>query len=132
MLSTRKKLAHSAAVSVAVVLAACSIPNTSASSDVGAVAARQFNLYFDVDGTGLTPEARKIVAQAVAEADPDANLTVSAPQSKLARRRSEAVRDALVAGGISPDRIGEGRFPHDPPAPGVLDPRARMVQITVQ
>ena len=62
MMATSKSLAYSAVLVAALSLASCSEgpQSTSASQPAAATVQRQFNVYFDVDKSGLTPEAASI------------------------------------------------------------------------
>jgi len=138
MLSTNRSLVYSAVVTAALTLTSCS-ENTAESAStpqVAAAAEHRFNVYFDVGRSGLTPEARQVIAQAIAEANHDASLKLSAvanpSHSKLSERRAEAVRAALVEAGIPRDRIAEGRVAYESSTPGIRDPRDRAIQISIQ
>jgi len=136
MLSTNRSLVYSAVVAAALTLASCSEDAAESASTPQASAEHRFNVYFDVGRSGLTPEAQKVIAQAIAEANGDASLKLSAvaapSHSKLSERRAEAVRAALVAAGISPDRIAEGRVAYESSPPGIRDPRDRAIEISIQ
>ena len=139
MLSINRSLVYSALAATALALASCSsIESTAQSADTpeSAAAQRRLNVYFDVGKSGLTPEAQQVIAQAVAETHGEASLKLSASadrsHSKLSERRAAAVRAALVAGGIAPDRIAEVRTADGPPTPGIRDPRDRAVEISIQ
>ena len=136
MLSTNRSLAYSAVVIAALSLASCSGWDGNAQSAAMPAAQHRFNVYFDVGKSGLTPEAQQVIAQAVAEANGEASLKVSpaaAPSgSRLSERRAEAVRAALVAGGIAPDRIAEGPAAPGSSTPGIRDPRDRAIEISIQ
>jgi OOP family OmpA-OmpF porin len=152
MLSTNRSLAYSAVIAAALSLLGCSgpSPDGNAQGVGGAAAAAQhrFNVYFDVDKSTLTPEARQLVAQVIAEAnrDPSAKVVVLVGKTDIAgtdraspgpaQRRADTVRAALIAGGIAPDRISEHSVgSHEPPIPtppGVREPRNRMVEIAFQ
>lgn len=137
MLGINRALVYSTVFAAALVVAGCESPeDTSRSSATPQTAQHRFNVYFDVGKSGLTPEAQQVIAQAIAEANSDASLKVSAPadrsHGKLSERRAEAVRAALVAGGIPPERIAEGQVAYGPSTPGIHDPRDRAVEISVQ
>ena len=72
MLSTNRSLVYSAVVAAALTLASCSEDTAESAStpQVAAAAEHRFNVYFDVGKSGLTPEARQVIAQAIAEALP--------------------------------------------------------------
>lgn len=138
MLSINRSLVCSAVFAAALALASCS-EGTAESADApqaAAAAPRRINVYFDVGKAGLTPEAQQVIAQAIAEANRDTSLKLSAAadrsHGKLSERRAEAVRAALVAGGIASDRIAEGRVAYGSPPPGVRDPRDRVVEISFE
>lgn len=139
MLSINRRLVYSAVAATALALASCSsIDSTAQSADTppAGTAQHRLSVYFDVGKSGLTPEAQQVIAQAIAEANGDASLKLSAPanrsQGKLSERRAEAVRAALVAGGIAPDRIAGGRVASESSTPGIRDPRNRAIEITIQ
>jgi len=124
-----------------VVIAALSLPGCSSPEDTAqgaatpqAAAPHRF-VYFDVGKSGLTPEAQQIIAQAIAEADGDASFTVGAAtdrsHSRLSERRAQAVRAALIAGGVPSGRIVEAQTASSSPIPGVRDPRDRAVEISI-
>ncbi len=112
-----------------------------------AAAVHQYNVYFEFDRSTLTPEARQVVdsVASAAKADGDvsirlvgkADLVGTDPYNiALSRRRAEAVRAALRADGIEDSRI-EARWagfrePPVPTAPGVREPRNRVVEVTLQ
>ena len=130
MNKTSKSLAYLTAVT-ALALASCSGPAPESQS---AVSQHRFNVYFDVAKSDLTPEARQVIAHAIAEANriDSAKVLVVTPEGDMKGRR-DAVQTALVAGGVSPDRI-DARWvgPQGSPAPGVRDPRNRMVEISFE
>jgi outer membrane protein OmpA-like peptidoglycan-associated protein len=132
MVSIRANLTYLAAVGAVLSLASCSSPDSGAAKQASVVAQHRFNVYFDVAKSDLTPEAQQVVAQAVVQAkqNPNAQIVVVAPETDKARR-SDKVQAALVAAGVSPDRI-DARWigPQDSPPPGVRDPRNRVVEIS--
>jgi OmpA-OmpF porin, OOP family len=114
---------------------------------VAPVGAHQFNIYFEFDRANLTVDARKIIGDIIAEVQKDkatqvilvgkADLTGSDPYNMgLSLRRADAVKAALVAGGIPAGAIqATGVGYHQPPVPtpmGVREPRNRVVQVTIQ
>jgi OmpA-OmpF porin, OOP family len=113
----------------------------------GATMPRDYNIYFDFNKSNLSSDAREIV-QAVADAtqrDGAARINLVGKADRvgadgynmsLSERRADAVRDALVAAGIAPDRIdaswaGE-RQPPVPTPDGVREPRNRVVTVTLE
>ncbi len=131
MINSRKSLAYLTAVA-ALSLASCSGP--APESAAAPTTQHRFNVYFDVAKSDLTPEAQQVIEHAVAQANRNTNarvLVVTPESDKKARR--DAVQAALVARGISPDRI-DARWigPQASPAPGVRDPRNRVVEISFE
>jgi OOP family OmpA-OmpF porin len=111
------------------------------------VSARQYNVYFEFDRSALTPEGRQVVDSVAqtAKAEPNvqirlvgkADLTGTDPYNMaLSRRRADTVRAALRSDGIDLGRIQESYVGfHEPPvptAPGVREPRNRVVEVTLQ
>jgi OmpA-OmpF porin, OOP family len=108
------------------------------------VPTRQYNVYFDFDKSNLTPEAQQIVNQVASQAKANnarvvlvgkADLSgTDAYNIALSKRRADAVRAALAADGVSADRIDEQwvgmRQPPVPTAPGVREPRNRVVEVS--
>ncbi|MGH7124465.1 MAG: hypothetical protein ACREFI_08850 [Stellaceae bacterium] len=133
MLKSNKNLAYAAALVSALSLASCSSSENTAAPQTAATQHR-FNVYFDVARSDLTPEARQVIGHAVAEANRDASakIIVVAPETDKARRAGK-VEAALVAAGVSPDRI-DARWigPQGSPPPGVRDPRNRVVEISFE
>ncbi len=137
MLSTSRSLAYSAVLIAALSLASCSGPEDAAQGTAAPQAAAQHRfVYFDVGKSGLTPEAKQVIAQAIADADGDASFTVGAAvdrsHGKLSERRADAVRAALVAGGIPSDRIVKAPTAPESATSGVRDPRDRAVEISIE
>jgi outer membrane protein OmpA-like peptidoglycan-associated protein len=136
MLTKHRGFGYSAVVAAALTLANCSEGTAESASSPQVAAEHRFSVYFDVGKSGLTPEAQQVIAQALRETNGEASLKLSAAadrsHSKLSERRAEAVRAALVAGGIAPDRIVEVRTADGPPTPGIRDPRDRAVEISIQ
>jgi OOP family OmpA-OmpF porin len=153
MSSTNRSLAYSAMVTAVLALASCSSPSSDGSAQSAgtprtAAAQHRFNVYFDLDKSSLTPEARQLVAQVITQANRDPSATVIVLVGKTdiagtgrssvgpAQRRADTVRAALIAGGIAPDRISErsvGPQETSIPTPsGVREPRNRMVEIAFQ
>jgi OOP family OmpA-OmpF porin len=133
MFKSNKSLAYSAALVSALSLASCSSSQNTAAPQA-ADTQHRFNVYFDVAKSDLTPEAQQVIGQAVAEASRNAGtkIVVVAPETDKARR-ADKVQAALVAAGVSPDRI-DARWigPQGAPAPGVRDPRNRVVEISFE
>lgn len=132
MIKSNRNLAYST-ILLSAVLAGCSSGNAESTAS-RAAAQHRFNVYFDVARSDLTPEAQQVIAQAVTEANRNAStkIVVVAPETDKARR-TDAVQAALVAAGVSPDRI-DARWigPQGSPPPGVRDPRNRVVEISFE
>jgi OOP family OmpA-OmpF porin len=112
-----------------------------------ALPSHQYNVYFEFDHADLTPEGRQVV-DAVANAaktDPGvqlrlvgkADLVGTDPYNvALSHHRADTVRAALRSDGIDNSRIQENWVGfHEPPvptAPGVREPRNRVVEVTLQ
>jgi len=111
------------------------------------VGPHQFNIYFEFDRATLTVDARKTISDVIAEFKKDnatkiilvgkADLTgTDAYNMALSLRRADAVKAALVAGGIPAGAIqATGVGFHQPPVPtpfGVREPRNRVVEVTIQ
>jgi OmpA-OmpF porin, OOP family len=112
-----------------------------------AAAAHQYNVYFEFDRSNLTPEGRQVVDSVASAAKADANVRVrlvgkadlvgTDPYNiTLSHRRADAVRAQLRANGIANERIEERWVGfHEPPvptAPGVREPRNRVVEVTLE
>jgi OOP family OmpA-OmpF porin len=112
---------------------------------VAAVGSHQYNIYFEFDRSQLTPEGRQVL-DTVAQAAKDpaihirlvgkADLSGTDPYNvALSKRRADTVRAALRADGIDTSRVQESwvgfREPPVPTAPGVREPRNRVVEITL-
>jgi OOP family OmpA-OmpF porin len=108
--------------------------------------ARQYNVYFDFDKSALTPLGRQIVDQAADTMRREkssrivlvgkADLAGTDPYNlALSHRRADTVRGVLIADGVPADQIDERwvgeREPPVPTAPGVREPRNRVVEITL-
>jgi outer membrane protein OmpA-like peptidoglycan-associated protein len=131
MVNITKSLAYLTATA-ALALASCSGPG--AQSPSAAVPQHRFNVYFDVAKSDLTPEAQQVIGQVIAEAHRDGNAKVLVVMPEGDRKaRRDTVQAALLAGGISPDRI-DARWigTQESPAPGVRDPRNRVVEISFE
>ena len=132
MLNIRASLTYLAAVGAVLSLAGCSSLDSGTAQSASAAQQHRFNVYFDVAKSDLTPEAQQVIAQAVDQAKQNASaqIVVVAPETDKARR-SDKVQAALIAAGVSPERI-DARWigPQDLPPPGVRDPRNRVVEIS--
>lgn len=132
MINTSRSLAYLTAAAAVLILASCSSPGSGTASQASAVTQHRFNVYFDVAKSELTPEAQQVIAQAVAQAkqSPSTQIVVVAPETDKAKR-SDKVQAALVAAGVSADRI-DARWigPMGSPPAGVRDPRNRVVEIS--
>jgi OOP family OmpA-OmpF porin len=110
-----------------------------------AEAPKDFLVFFDWNKSTLTPEARKIIADAVAHAKSAGAKTVKvvgftdrsgSPQYnlKLSVRRAEAVRAEMVRLGVPAGSVAiEGRGEEDPLVPtadGVREPQNRRAAIS--
>jgi adhesin transport system outer membrane protein len=106
-----------------------------------------FILYFRSDTTQLTPESRKLLPEALAQAQrrPAAEIAVightdrAAPSdynAHLALRRARAIRDQLIALGTRPEMIEvSSHGENDPLVPtpdGVREPRNRRVELSIR
>lgn len=111
-----------------------------------AVAPKDFLVFFDWDKSVLTPEARKIIADAVAQAKASNVKSIKvtgftdrsgSPQWNLGLsvRRAESVRAEMVRLGIPAANIAiEGRGEEDPLVPtadGVREPQNRRASIVL-
>jgi hypothetical protein len=109
-------------------------------------AVRNFMVFFDFDKSTLTPRALDIVKEAanVAKSGQDARVTCTghtdtagpaAYNLALSLRRANAVKNALVANGVSPMAIaviGKGETALlVPTADGVREPQNRRVEIVI-
>ena len=112
-----------------------------------AVQPETYVVYFDLDKSNIKPEAAQILDRAIADAKdggtPSISVTGHADRSGsedynlgLSLRRSDAVREYLIKGGVTADQItvsGRGEAePAVPTADGVQEPRNRRVEIIVQ
>jgi OOP family OmpA-OmpF porin len=104
-------------------------------------------VYFDWDRSDIRPDAAAVIADVVADAStlgaPPISVTghtdlSGSPEYNmgLSLRRADAVRDALLAGGVSPDQIttaGRGEAePAVPTADGVREQANRRAEIIIQ
>jgi outer membrane protein OmpA-like peptidoglycan-associated protein len=114
---------------------------------VAQAGAHEYNVYFEFDRSNLTPEGRQVVDSVAnnAKSDPSvhirlvgkADLVGTDPYNmSLSHRRADTVRATLRADGIDPGRVEESwvglRQPPVPTAPGVREPRNRVVEVTLQ
>ena len=112
-----------------------------------AVQPETYVVYFDFDKSNIKPEAAQILDRALADAKqggtPSISVTGHADRAGsedynlgLSLRRSDAVREYLINGGVTADQItvsGRGEAePAVPTADGVQEPRNRRVEIIVQ
>jgi outer membrane protein OmpA-like peptidoglycan-associated protein len=159
MTEFKRVLGYAAALAAALTLAGCSQPSpTPPAAPVAPSPAQapspvaptqhQFNVYFDWNRAAITPEAQRVIERIVIGANRDPTVKVimlvgKADLSgrddynvKLSHRRADAVRTAIVTGGIAPSRIVErwvgSREPPVPTAPGLREPRNRVVEVTFQ
>jgi OOP family OmpA-OmpF porin len=106
--------------------------------------ARGYNVFFDFDKSTLTVEGRRIIDAAASAAKSDATVRITLlgkadlsgtdPYNmSLSERRGDTVRHALLADGVTSDRIVERwvgkREPPVPTADGVREPRNRVVEV---
>jgi OmpA-OmpF porin, OOP family len=106
-----------------------------------------YNAYFDWNGKKLGPKAAAAVKQAATSIPQDGTARVQvvgwadrsgtdAYNHKLAQARIEAVRAALIAGGMAADRIDTvAKGEHDVPVKtkdGVREPRNRVVEVSAE
>ena len=108
---------------------------------------REFRVYFEFDRSALLPEARQILSQVIAAAKQQPGLRIvlvgkadlagsGSYNLRLSKRRAETVRDALIRAGIAAQRVDTryvgDRQPPVPTAPGVREPRNRLVEIDLK
>jgi OOP family OmpA-OmpF porin len=118
--------------------------NQLAGAPAPAVPTRQFNIYFDFDKANLTPEGQQIVQAVAAQVKSSGGTALlvgkadlsgtDAYNMALSKRRADTVQKALLAAGVPGNRI-EVRYvgmrePPVPTAPGVREPRNRVVEVT--
>jgi outer membrane protein OmpA-like peptidoglycan-associated protein len=105
-----------------------------------------FTVYFDYDKSNLTPEASNLVREAASRAMANDIDTVvvtgntdtsggAAYNERLSARRAAVVRDALIANGVSADRIrtealGETNLAKPTPD-GTREPLNRRTDVTI-
>jgi OOP family OmpA-OmpF porin len=114
---------------------------------IGPGPGREFRVYFEFDKSEILPEARQILQQvtALAKEQPGLQIMLVGKADRagsdgynlgLSKRRAEAVRRALVEGGVADGRIatrwvGEREPPVQTPD-GVREPRNRVVEINLR
>ena len=106
-----------------------------------------YTVYFDFDKSVINPAGQEVINQVLADASKHAPSSVSVtghtdragPEDynmALSLRRADAVRSALIAGGVAADKItvaGRGESePAVPTADGVREPKNRRVEIILQ
>jgi OOP family OmpA-OmpF porin len=104
-------------------------------------------VYFDWDRADIRPDAAAVIADVVHDAGTLGNPPISVTghtdlsgsvdyNMGLSLRRADAVRDALIGGGVSPDQIttaGRGEAePAVPTADGVREQANRRAEIIIQ
>jgi OmpA-OmpF porin, OOP family len=116
---------------------------------VAAVAPHEFMVYFDLDKFDIRPDARTVIDQVLADASAQGidrvqiSATGHADRSgseeynmALSMRRADAVREALIAGGIPAQNItlaGRGESENAiPTTDGVVEQANRRVEIILQ
>lgn len=106
---------------------------------------RTYIVFFDMDSSHVTPDARAILAQAAEDARKGQAVSVKvightdtvgsdSGNMQLSRQRAKSVESQLVAMGVAPDVIepvarGESD-PLIPTADGVAEPQNRRVEVT--
>lgn len=105
-----------------------------------------FTVYFDYDKSNLTPQASTLIREAASRAlENDIETVVvagntdtsggSAYNQALSERRARAVRDGLIANGVSADRIRLEAFGETnlakPTADGVREPLNRRADVVI-
>jgi OOP family OmpA-OmpF porin len=106
----------------------------------------EYNVYFEFDKSVLTAQARQIVDQAAQNMKRDHNARITLVGKAdlagtdpynlaLSHRRADTVRTILIADGVPANQIDERwvgeREPPVKTAPGVREPRNRVVEITL-
>jgi OOP family OmpA-OmpF porin len=104
-------------------------------------------VYFDFDRSNIRPDGQAVIDRVLADAAARGGVLISAtghadrsgPEDynmALSLRRADAVREALIAGGVSPDAITvAGRGESEPAVPtpdGVKEQANRRVEIVLQ
>ncbi len=114
---------------------------TGAASSMGA--ADGATVFFAVGSSSLTADAAKSLDSLIAtmKANPDARVTISgyhsasgdlAVNQELAKQRAFAVRDAIAAGGIAPDRVTLEKPMSAEANLAGEDPKSRRVEVAVK
>jgi outer membrane protein OmpA-like peptidoglycan-associated protein len=103
-------------------------------------------VYFEIDSSTLDARANEVIATIAAVAAKDEKVSVKVigktdrvggalVNEAISKRRTEAVKSALVASGVPENRIDWGwlgeRKPEVATADGKVEPRNRVVEITV-
>jgi OOP family OmpA-OmpF porin len=106
-----------------------------------------YTVYFDFDKSVINPAGQAVINDVLADAAKHAPSSVSVTgytdragtveyNMALSLRRADAVRSALIGGGISADKITvAGRGESDPAVPtadGVREAKNRRVEIILQ
>lgn len=107
----------------------------------------KFILYFETGGTELVAESKPVIAVILAAIKKRGALSINISghtdssgsaqlNETLARNRANSIRDLLIQGGVSQDRMtvtshGQGN-PLIPTPDGVAEPRNRRVEVTVR
>jgi OOP family OmpA-OmpF porin len=112
-----------------------------------AAAPATYIVYFDFDKSNITHAGQAVIDQVLADAKAHGTPNISVVghtdragpadyNLKLSLRRADSVRDALIHGGIAPDRITTaGRGESEPAVPtkdGVPEAKNRRAEIIVQ
>jgi OOP family OmpA-OmpF porin len=112
-----------------------------------AVSPNQYVVLFDFDKSNINKAGQAVIEQALADAQKMGNVSISATghadragsedyNMALSLRRADSVREALIAGGISADKITvAGRGESEPAVPtpdGVKEQANRRVVIVLQ
>ena len=132
---------------MAFLLGACQEPPTPPPEPPPPPPVRNFLVFFDFDKSNLTPRALDIVKEAanVAKSGQNSRVTCTGHTDTagsasynmtLSLRRANAVKNALVANGVSPTAIsviGKGETALLVATPdGVREPQNRRVEIVIQ
>lgn len=118
-----------------------------AAAQPSVVSPANYTVYFDFDKSTITPNGQQVIDQVLSEAKTMNAQSVSVTghtdlagtadyNMALSLRRADAVRSALIVGGVQADRItvaGRGMSePAVPTAPGVREAKNRRVEIILQ